>query len=94
MLSFCAAGSAASSHILAPAPCPSPSLVVPVATHTLRIPQVFHVGPMPNGRGSFIVMESLKLGGGCNMAELGRQLALMHLAEPAVGGADGIREGH
>lgn len=29
-------------------------------------------------------MESLKLGGGCNMAELGKQLALMHLAEPAV----------
>lgn len=54
------------------------------ATNTLRIPKVFHVGPMPNGRGSFIVMESLKLGGGCNMAELGRQLAHMHLAEPAV----------
>lgn len=53
------------------------------ATNTLRIPQVFHVGPMPNSRGSFIVMESLKLGGGCNMAELGRQLAHMHLAEPA-----------
>jgi len=75
-------------------PGPSPSRAVPAATHTLRIPQVFHVGPMPNGRGSFIVMESLKLGGGCNMAELGRQLALMHLAEPAVSGADGIREGH
>lgn len=42
------------------------------------------MGPMPNGRGSFIVMESLQLGGGCNMAALGKQLALMHLAEPAV----------
>lgn len=54
------------------------------ATNTLRIPKVFHVGPMPNGRGSFIVMEALKLSGSCSMSELGRQLARMHLAEPAV----------
>jgi hypothetical protein len=69
-----------------PMPAPLPGLLVPpkTATNTLRIPKVFHVGPMPNGRGSFIVMESLKMGGGCNMAELGKQLALMHLAEPAV----------
>jgi fructosamine-3-kinase len=54
------------------------------ATKTLRIPKVFHVGPMPNGRGSFIVMEALKMSGSCSMSELGRQLARMHLAEPAV----------
>lgn len=53
------------------------------ATNTLRIPKVFHVGPMPNGRGSFIVMEALKMSGSCSMSELGRQLARMHLAEPA-----------
>eukprot|EP00877_Chromochloris_zofingiensis_P005149 jgi/Chrzof1/14635/Cz09g10080.t1 len=52
-------------------------------TNTIRVPKVFHVGPMPNGRGSFIIMEHLNLGGSCNQAELGRQLALMHLAEPA-----------
>jgi hypothetical protein len=54
------------------------------ATKTLRIPKVFHVGPMPNGRGSFIVMEALKMSGSCSMSELGRQLGRMHLAEPAV----------
>eukprot|EP00878_Enallax_costatus_P003152 GHUV01003352.1.p1 GENE.GHUV01003352.1~~GHUV01003352.1.p1 ORF type:complete len:334 (+),score=67.88 GHUV01003352.1:159-1160(+) len=52
-------------------------------THTVRIPKVFHVGPMPNGHGSFIVMEALKMSGGCSMGELGKQLALMHLAEPS-----------
>eukprot|EP00775_Hariotina_reticulata_P003566 gene3566-3834_t len=51
-------------------------------TNTLRVPKVHHVGPMPNGRGSFIVMEALNMSGSCNQAELGRQLALMHLAEP------------
>lgn len=62
----------------------SDTALLPADTQTLRIPQVFHVGPMPNGRGSFIVMEALRMGGGCNMGELGRQLALMHLAEPSV----------
>jgi hypothetical protein len=37
--------------------------------------------------GSFIVMEYLNLGGRCDQAALGRQLALMHLAEPAHGEA-------
>lgn len=66
-----------------PLPPPPPPALYP-ATHTLRVPEVFHVGPMPNGRGSFIVMEALNMSGSCSMAELGRQLARMHLAEPAV----------
>jgi fructosamine-3-kinase len=63
-------------------------LHVLTGTSTLRVPQVHHVGPMPNGRGSFIVMEALNMSGSCNQAELGRQLALMHLAEPLVGPVD------
>lgn len=59
-------------------------------TGTLRIPKVFHYGPLPapgggRGRGSFIVMEFLHFGGRSSAAELGRQLALMHLAAPSVG---------
>ncbi|KAF8062042.1 protein-ribulosamine 3-kinase [Scenedesmus sp. PABB004] len=53
------------------------------ATKTVRVPEVYHVGPAPNGRGSFIVMEALPLGGRVDQAEMGRQLARMHLAEPA-----------
>lgn len=63
---------------------------VPTATNTLRVPRVFHVGPMPGRRGSFIVMEALALGGSANQAELGRQLARMHLAEPAVRSAPAL----
>jgi protein-ribulosamine 3-kinase len=49
---------------------------------------VHHYGPLggPGRGGSFIVMEYLNFGGRANAAELGRQLALMHLAIPAVGG--------
>jgi hypothetical protein len=28
------------------------------ATQTLRIPKAFHVGPMPNGRGSFFFFSN------------------------------------
>jgi hypothetical protein len=62
----------------------APACAVSADTRTLRIPKVHHVGPMPNGRGAFIVMEALQLGGGYSQAELGRQLARMHLAEPSV----------
>ncbi|KAL4458241.1 hypothetical protein ABPG75_013106 [Micractinium tetrahymenae] len=60
------------------------------ATHTIRVPEVFHYGALPSppgggalrGSGSFIVMEYLNLRGRCDQTELGRQLARMHLAEP------------
>lgn len=60
------------------------------ATHTIRVPEVFHYGGLPSppgggalrGSGSFIVMEYLELGGRCDQAELGRQMARMHLATP------------
>lgn len=55
------------------------------ATGTLRIPKVFHCGALPDRpSGSFIVMEYLNIRGRADPAELGRRLALMHLAEPAV----------
>lgn len=59
------------------------------ATNTLRIPKVLHYGDIPASEsgalkspGSFIVMEKLNMSGSVNQEELGRQLALMHLAEP------------
>ena len=63
-----------------------------IATKTMRIPEVFHYGDLPGppsggalrGNGSFIVMENLNLKGASNSAELGKQLALMHLAEANV----------
>lgn len=36
------------------------------------------------GKGSFIVMEYLNFGGSYSQADLGRALAEMHKAEPAV----------
>ncbi len=56
------------------------------ATNTVRIPEVFHYGELPSGGalrsgGSFIVMEYLNMKGAVDQAELGKQLALMHLAE-------------
>jgi hypothetical protein len=61
--------------------CPPPA----AATRTLRVPDVLHYGALPaRPSGSFIVMEHLELGGRADQAELGRQLALMHLAEPSV----------
>lgn len=62
-------------------------------THTLRIPKVYHVGSLSKGppgggsmrgSGSYIVMEYLNLSGRSSQADLGRQLALMHCAEPSV----------
>ena len=43
--------------------------------------------PAGNGCGSFIVMEHLNFGGSFSQADLGRNLALMHKAEPAVSDA-------
>lgn len=56
-------------------------------TNTVRVPEVYHYGLMAGrgalrGQGSFIVMEYLELGGALDQAKLGRQLALMHLADP------------
>ena len=59
-------------------------------THTIRVPEVFHVGsldpsgPSLRGGGSFIVMEYLNLSGRYSDANLGHQLARMHLASPTV----------
>jgi fructosamine-3-kinase len=55
------------------------------ATKTVKIPEVFHYGELRgNGQnGSFIVMEYLNIKGPVDQAELGKQLALMHLAEPS-----------
>mmetsp|Transcript_1496 Transcript_1496/g.3632 ORF Transcript_1496/g.3632 Transcript_1496/m.3632 type:complete len:355 (+) Transcript_1496:96-1160(+) len=50
-------------------------------TQTLRIPKVHHFGELGKA-GSFIVMEHLNFGGRASGAELGRQLAAMHLATP------------
>jgi hypothetical protein len=49
------------------------------------------VGSSPSGTGSFIVMEYLKLSGSCSQAQLGKALALMHLAEPSVSYGLGFR---
>lgn len=52
-------------------------------TRTVRVPEVFHVGALPHGRGAFVVMEHLDLqGGGPDQAALGRAVARMHLAAP------------
>ena len=67
-----------------------PPLPIAAATRTIRVPEVFHYGPLPappgggalRRGGSFIVMEYLDLSGRCDQAELGRQVARMHLAPP------------
>lgn len=51
-------------------------------TNTVCVPRVFFSGSLPGGRGSAIVMEYLDMGGRADQAELGRQLAHMHLATP------------
>lgn len=60
-------------------------------THTLRIPKVYHYGELSGGvpgggslrgPGSFIVMEHLNFRGRASGADLGRELARMHLATP------------
>lgn len=60
------------------------------ATNTIHVPEVYHYGALsspPGGgalrsSGSFIVMEYLDLRGRFDQAELGRQMARMHLATP------------
>ncbi|GBF92654.1 hypothetical protein Rsub_05023 [Raphidocelis subcapitata] len=53
------------------------------ATRSVRVPEVFHVGTLAAGRGAFIVMEALRLGGSPDQEALGRAVAAMHLAPPA-----------
>lgn len=65
-------------HPLARAPDPL------LGTCTVRVPAVHHAGAAPGGRGAFIVMEHLALGGGLDQRELGRRMAAMHLAPPTV----------
>ena len=47
----------------------------------LRIPEVFHYGDLPDGKGSFLIMEYLNLRGRGDDRALGRAVAKMHLAE-------------
>lgn len=54
------------------------------ATRTLPVPEVFHYGPLENGKGSFIVMEDMCFEGIYSQIELGHGLAAMHLSEPSV----------
>jgi protein-ribulosamine 3-kinase len=51
-------------------------------TNTLRVPEVYHYGPLESGKGSFIIMEELDLGHIVSQSRLGRALAEMHLADP------------
>ncbi|KAI8463178.1 MAG: Fructosamine kinase-domain-containing protein [Monoraphidium minutum] len=53
-------------------------------TRAVRVPEVAHVGTLPRGGGAFIIMEHLALGGPPDMAALGRAVAAMHAAAPAV----------
>jgi len=62
----------------------------PTDTHTVRVPNVYHVGLLPGSRGAFIVMDYLNLQGAGDQAELGRQMARMHLAPPTVGVLVGV----
>lgn len=58
------------------------------STPRLVVPRPLHAGPLPGGKGSFIVMEHLDLGGGRgrggrpSQEELGVALAKFHLAPP------------
>mmetsp|Transcript_992 Transcript_992/g.2829 ORF Transcript_992/g.2829 Transcript_992/m.2829 type:complete len:485 (+) Transcript_992:39-1493(+) len=54
------------------------------ATGTVYVPEAFHAAPFSAGdsNGAYIVMEHLSLGGRLDQAQLGEQLAKMHLAEP------------
>ncbi len=50
---------------------------LPAATQTIRVPEVYHYGPLPGppgggalrGGGSFIVMECLDMRGRCDQGE-------------------------
>ncbi|GAX74613.1 hypothetical protein CEUSTIGMA_g2061.t1 [Chlamydomonas eustigma] len=48
----------------------------------VRVPKVYHYGDLKESRGTFIVMEALKLGGQLNPKQLGHALARMHSAAP------------
>lgn len=49
----------------------------------LKIPKVYHCADYDGpGRGSFIIMEFLNMGGRGDQVEFGKALAHMHLAEP------------
>lgn len=50
---------------------------------SLRIPEVFHWGDVSSGKGSFLVMEYLNLGGRSDPRALGEAMARLHLADPA-----------
>jgi len=52
-------------------------------THTIRVPNVYHYGPVGQS-GSYIIMEHLNFGGRASQTELGQRLAMMHMAEPMV----------
>lgn len=52
------------------------------ATNSLRIPKVLAWGDTSDG--SYLIIEHLNFGGRADQAEMGRQLALMHKAEPKV----------
>lgn len=54
------------------------------ATHTIRVPEVLHYGPLSSVQGSYIIMEALELSPIYNQHELGRKLAEMHMADPVL----------
>mmetsp|Transcript_3261 Transcript_3261/g.9846 ORF Transcript_3261/g.9846 Transcript_3261/m.9846 type:complete len:344 (+) Transcript_3261:1161-2192(+) len=49
---------------------------------SLRIPEVLHAGDYADGKGSFIIMEFLRMGRGGDAGDFGRAMARMHLAAP------------
>ena len=53
-------------------------------TQTIRVPEVFHCGPLKSLQGSFIVMEALEMFPIFDQKQLGKRLAEMHLAEPVL----------
>jgi hypothetical protein len=50
----------------------------------IRVPRVYHPLGADEQYGPFIIMEALNIGGTLNQSDLGRKLALMHLATPKV----------
>jgi len=54
------------------------------STESFRIPKVHAAGNFEDGSGSYIIMDFLNLGGRYSQAELGRRMAMMHLAEPSA----------
>lgn len=51
-------------------------------TNTIQVPKVYHCDALQATDGSYIVMENLDMMAIYDMAELGHNLARMHLAEP------------